>query len=98
MDTEMRDELQAAWEEYCKLRAEGYKLFAEADKYFADGLYAKGYKINAEGGNLCDKGRALWNKKIFDICGNMVAYDKYDNAELSYHDGGCYVLGEFFRH
>ena len=82
----MKLKLQAVWNFYCKLRAEGDKLWAEGDKLRAEGdklwaegdkLWAEGDKLRAEGDKLRAEGDKLWAEGVLKIHGNITIEWKY---------------------
>jgi len=78
-------DLQKAWDERCKLRAEGDKLRAKGDK-----LRAEGYKLRAEGYKLWAESNLLFVNTIVEKHGPEVV--------VEWTDTGVIVNGEEFTY
>jgi len=81
----MKIQLDIAWAERTKLRAEGDKLRAEGNK-----LHAEGNKLRAEGDKLYAEGSLVFINKVIELCG--------PDATMERTDTGCIVQGimEFY--
>jgi len=84
--------IQQAWNERCrlyaegnKLHAEGHKLYAEGDKLYAEGdkLYAEGHKLRAEGHKLYAEGDLIFIDTVIETHGHEVMIEYVNSQEVT---------------
>jgi len=84
MNTKQHPEILKAWNERCKILAEGRKRYAEGGRLCAEGhkLCAEGHKLQAEGRKLHAEGRKIFINKVIEVHGNIKIEWKGDSYHL----------------